>query len=60
MEPNLAESLKLRNHYLEEYFCAKILELKDKKKKVEDDNNDEEPSDYVQKVGVSDYCTIMH
>ena len=60
MEPNLAESLKLRNHYLEDYFFAKVLELKDKKKKVEDDNDDEETSDYVQKIGVSVYCTNMH
>ena len=59
MEPNLAEALKLRNHYLEDYFCAKALELEDKKKKAEDDNDDEETSDYVQKVGVRVNCTFM-
>ena len=61
--PNLAESLKSRNHSLDHMFYAKSLMLEEKKKKKADDESDDESYEeesledgncqYVEKIGVS-------
>ena len=61
--PNLAESLKSRNHSLDHMFYAKSLMLEEKKKKKSDNESDDESDEeessedgncqYVEKIGVS-------
>ena len=64
VEPNLAESLKARNHSLDDLFGAKTLMLEEKKRQKKSDIESETESEgdescedencrYVERVGVS-------
>ena len=64
IEPKLEESLRSRNHSLDDDFSAKALMLEDKKKKKKGDSSDEETNDeescpFVEKVGVSYLVKIV-
>ena len=64
IEPKLEESLRSRNHSLDDDFSAKALMLEDKKKKKKGDSSDEESNDeeccpFVEKVGVSYLVKIV-
>ena len=70
VEPNLADSLKTRNHLLDDMFSAKTIIMKEKKKKPKATDDDDDISDeeeavdsdgyhIVEKVGVSHFYSIL-